>query len=254
MRLDLSDGLDEKVPPMPAERLRSLSAFFPVHDEEDNVVPMAEAVLAVLPDVADVWELVIVDDGSRDATGARAAALAAARGNVRVVHHPTNRGYGAAIRSGLAAARHEWVFYTDGDRQFDPRQITRLIAELPHADVVVGWRAERADHALRRLNTFAWNTLIGVLFGLRVRDIDCAFKLIPRRALEGLTLEAEGAMISTELLASLRRRGLRIAEVPVDHFPRTTGTPSGNDPRVILRAFLELGRLYPRIRAVSRRG
>jgi glycosyltransferase involved in cell wall biosynthesis len=245
-------GLDEKVPPMPAERLRSISAFFPVHDEEDNVVPMAEAVLAVLPDVAARWELVIVDDGSRDATGARADALAASRDGVRAVHHPTNRGYGAAIRSGLGAARHEWVFYTDGDRQFDPRQIGRLIAELPRADVVVGWRSRRADHALRRLNTFAWNTLIRVLFGLRVRDVDCAFKLLPRRALDGLVLEAEGAMISTELLAHLRCRGLRIVEVPVDHFPRTSGSPSGSDPRVILRAFRELARLYPRIRAISR--
>lgn len=239
---------------MPVERLRSLSAFFPVHDEEDNVVPMAEAVLGVLPEVAAEWELVIVDDGSRDATGARADALAGSRQGVRVVHHPTNRGYGAAIRSGLGAVRHEWVFYTDGDRQFDPRQITRLIVELPRADVVVGRRARRADHALRRLNTFAWNTLIRVLFGLRVRDVDCAFKLLPRRAIEGLVLEAEGAMISTELLAHFVHRGLRIAEVPVDHFPRTSGIPSGNDPRVILRAFRELGRLYSRIRAISRPG
>jgi glycosyltransferase involved in cell wall biosynthesis len=239
---------------MPVASLPSLSAFFPVHEEEENVVPMAEAVLAVLPEVAPVWELVIVDDGSRDATGRRADALAASRPGVRVVHHASNRGYGAAIRSGLGAARHEWVFYTDGDRQFDPRQITRLVAELPRADVVVGWRAHRADHALRRLNTFAWNTLVGLLFGLRVRDVDCAFKLIPRRALEGLVLEAEGAMISTELLAHLRSRGMRIAEVAIDHFPRTSGTPSGADPRVVLRAFRELARLYGRIRAVSRRG
>jgi glycosyltransferase involved in cell wall biosynthesis len=239
---------------MPPERLPSLSAFFPVHDEEDNVVPMAEAVLAVLPEVAVAWELIVVDDGSRDATGARADELARTRAGVRVVHHAANRGYGGALRSGFAAARHERIFYTDGDRQFDPRQITRLIAELPRADVVVGWRARRADHLGRRLNTFAWNLLIRLLFGLRVRDVDCAFKLLPRAALEGLTLEAEGAMISTELLAHLRRRGLRIAEVPVDHFPRTSGTPSGADPRVIVRAFGELRRLYPRIRAVSRRG
>jgi glycosyltransferase involved in cell wall biosynthesis len=236
------------------ERLPSLSAFFPVHDEEDNVVPMAEALLAVLPEVAAAWELIIVDDGSRDATGVRADVLARTRPGVRVVHHAVNRGYGGAIRSGLAAARHERIFYTDGDRQFDPRQVTRLIAELPRADVVVGWRARRAEHFGRRLNTFAWNALIRLLFGVRVRDVDCAFKLLPRSALEGVTLEAEGAMISTELLAHLSQRGLRIAEVPVDHFPRTSGTPSGADPRVILRAFGELRRLYPRIRAVSRRG
>jgi glycosyltransferase involved in cell wall biosynthesis len=247
--------MDEEISPaMPLEPLPSLSAFFPAHDEEDNVVPMAEAILGVLPDVARTWELVIVDDGSRDRTRERAQALTRTHPGVRVVHHEVNRGYGAAIRSGLAAARHEWVFWTDGDRQFDPRQITRLIAELPRADVVVGWRAARADHVVRRLNTFAWNMLIRALFGVRVRDVDCAFKLVPRRALEGIALEAEGAMVSTELLAHLVRRGARIVEVPVDHFPRLSGTPSGGDPRVIVRAFRELARLYPRMRAVSRRG
>jgi glycosyltransferase involved in cell wall biosynthesis len=246
--------VDEKVPAMPPERLPSLSAFFPAHDEEDNVVPMAEAVLAVLPAVPTAWELNIVPPARRAAPGARAHERARARPGVRVVHHAVNRGYGAAIRSGLAAARLERIFYTDGDRQFDPRQITRLIAELPRADVVVGYRARRADHLGRRLNTFAWNLLIRVLFGLRVRDLDCAFKLLPRAALDGVTLEAEGAMISTELLVHLRRRGLRIVEVPVDHFPRTSGTPSGADPRVVVRAFGELRRLYRRIRAVSRRG
>jgi len=236
------------------ETLPSLSAFFPAHDEEDNVVPMAETMLRVLPEVAAVWELVIVDDGSRDRTAERVDDLARVHPGVRAVHHEVNRGYGAAIRSGLAAARHEWVFYTDGDRQFDPRQITRLIAELPRADVVVGWRAHRADNIVRRLNTFAWNALIRILFGVHVRDVDCAFKLLPRRALDGIALEAEGAMISTELLAHLVRRGQRIVEVPVDHFPRVSGLPSGGDPRVIVRAFRELGRLYPRIRAISRRG
>ena len=236
-------------------RVRELSVFLPCYEEEGNVARTVERAVAALRERdLDRFEIIVVNDGSRDRTGAIADALAGEYDEVRVAHHAQNQGYGGALRTGFAEAKFPWVFYTDGDRQFDPRQITRLIAELPHADVVVGWRAERADHALRRLNTFAWNTLIGMLFGLRVRDIDCAFKLIPRRALEGLTLEAEGAMISTELLASLRRRGLRIAEVPVDHFPRTTGTPSGNDPRVILRAFRELGRLYPRIRAVSRRG
>jgi hypothetical protein len=104
---------------------------------------------------------------------------------------------------------------------------------------------------VRRANTFAWNALIRLLLGVRVRDVDCAFKLLPRRALEGVVLEAEGAMVSTELLAHLVRRGFRVVEVPVDHFPRPSGTPSGGDPRVILRAFRELARLYPRIRALG---
>jgi glycosyltransferase involved in cell wall biosynthesis len=174
----------------------------------------------------------IVDDGSRDATGARAAALARPPGCVRVVHHPTNRGYGAAIRSGLAAARHEWVFYTDGDRQFDPRQITRLIAELPHADVVVGMaRAARRSRAPPAQH-------------VRVEHAHRA-ALRPPRARHRLRVQAHpaprarGADARGGWRDDLDRAprvapppGLRIAEVPVDHFPRTTGTPSGNDPRV----------------------
>jgi glycosyltransferase involved in cell wall biosynthesis len=233
---------------LPREKLSSLSAFFPAHDEETNVVPMAESLLALLPQVARVWELIIVDDGSRDRTGALADELAAAHPEVRVVHHPVNGGYGAAIRSGFAAARYEYVFFTDGDRQFDPRQIGRLMWQLPRADVIVGYRRNRADNLVRRLNAFAWNVLVHLLFRIPVRDIDCAFKLIPRRALAGYELQAAGAMVSTELLAQIIKHGHRIVEVPVDHFPRESGVSSGGDPRVILRAFAELFRLYRRLR------
>lgn len=236
------------VDPPPREKLPSLSAFFPAHNEETNVVPMAEALLAVLPQVARVFELIIVDDGSRDRTGALADELARNHPDVRVVHHPVNRGYGAAIRSGLTAARHEFVFFTDGDRQFDPGQIGRLIANLEHGDVVVGYRRNRADNAVRRLNAFAWNVLVRLLFRIPVHDIDCAFKLIPKRALADYELRAEGAMVSTELLAQIIRHGHRIAEVAVDHFPRESGVSSGGDPRVILRAFVELFRLSQRLR------
>ena len=234
--------------PPPREMLASLSAFFPAHNEETNVVPMTEALLAVLPQVARRWELIIVDDGSRDGTGALADELARKHANVSVVHHPVNRGYGAAVRSGLAAARNEFVFFTDGDRQFDPRQIGRLVAEVGRGDVIVGYRRNRADNTVRRLNAFAWNMLVRLLFRIPIRDIDCAFKLIPRRALDGYELRAEGAMVSTELLAQIIKHGHRITEVPIDHFHRQSGVSSGGDPRVIARAFAELFRLYRRLR------
>src|SRR5881409_277729 len=158
----------------PAVRLPSLSAFFPAHNEEENLVPMAAALLSVLPAVADEWELVVVDDGSEDATGRLADELAARHPRVRVVHHRTNRGYGAAVRSGLAAARYDYVFFTDGDHQFDVRQIVRLIPALDRADAVVGYRAHRSDPALRRLNAAGWNLLVRRLLGLSVRDVNCA--------------------------------------------------------------------------------
>src|SRR5215470_13634114 len=230
-------------------RLPSLSAFFPARDEEANVLPVAAGLLRVLPAVAVRWELVIVDDGSRDATGRLADALARAHAAVRVVHHATSRGYGGAIRAGLAAARYEYVFFTDGDGQYDPAQIPALIAELGRADVVVGYRHARADPLARRLNAAGWNLLVRVLFGLPVRDVNCAFKLFRRSALAGIVPEADGAMVSAELLARLVRAGHRIVEVPVDHYPRRHGVPSGASPRVVARAFVELFRFYRRLRA-----
>ena len=213
---------------------------------------MAEALLGVLPRVAEHWELIIVDDGSRDRTAERAAALARVRANVRVVRHAVQRGYGAAIRSGLAAARHEYVFVTDGDRQFDPTQIRRLMAGLERADVAVGYRPRRADPLVRRLYGAAWNALMRRLFALSVRDINCAFKLLPARAVAGAELRAEGAIISTELLVCLRQRGYTIVEVPVDHFPRRAGRASGGDLRVMLRAGRELLALRRRLRPRAR--
>jgi glycosyltransferase involved in cell wall biosynthesis len=232
--------------------LGALSAFFPVHDEEANVVAVAEGLLDVLPRVAAVWELVIVDDGSRDGTGPLAQELARARAGVRVVRHSTRRGYGAAIRSGLAAARYDHVFYTDGDRQFDPADLNRLVPHLAHADVIAGYRERRADHLGRRLNTYAWNLLVRALFRLPVRDVDCAFKLIRRSVLAEVTLAADGAMISTELLARVCQRGHRIVEVPVRHFPRPAGRPSGARPAVVARAFVELVRLRAALHSPAR--
>jgi glycosyltransferase involved in cell wall biosynthesis len=241
---------EARVAPEAADgRLPSLSAFFPARDEEANVVPMVEALLRVLPAVAARWELIIVDDGSRDATGRLADALASEEAAVRVVHHATSRGYGGAIRAGLAAARYEYVFFTDGDRQFDPAQITTLIAALGRADVVVGYRHARSDPLVRRLNGAGWNLLVRALLRLPVRDVNCAFKLFRRSALAGIAPEADGAMVSAELLARLARAGRRIVEVPVDHYPRHYGVPSGANPRVVARAFVELFRLYGRLRA-----
>ena len=238
---------------MPRPGLASLSAFFPVHDEEADVVPMAEALLRVLPEVAERWELIIVDDGSRDRTGQLADELSRTRPEVRVVHHPVNRGYGAAIRSGIAAARHDYVFLTDGDRQFEPTQIGRLISEVGRADVIVGYRHRRADNALRRVYGVLWNALVRRLFRLPVRDVNCAFKLIRRHVLAGIELRAEGAVVSTELVIRVLRQGRRIVEVPVDHFPRLHGQPSGGRIGVILRAWVELVRLRRQTRRMARK-
>ena len=233
---------------MPA-RLPSCTAFVPVHDEEASVVDVAEGLLAVLPEVADAWELVVVDDGSRDGTAAIVDHLAATRDGVRVVRHASNRGYGAAVRSGIAAARGEWVFFTDGDGQFDPAVLVDVVCALGDADVVLGWRAARADTWRRRAFTRGWNAIVRRLLGVAVRDVNCAVKLFRRGLVDDAALWADGGAISAELLAHLARRRARVVEVAVPHLPRRAGRASGGSPRVALKAFTELAAVWWRSRS-----
>jgi glycosyltransferase involved in cell wall biosynthesis len=223
-----------------AARVPALSYFFPAHNEEANLEALVEEALEALPAFADRFEVIAVDDGSRDATPAIADRLAAAHpGIVRAVHHPTNLGYGAALRSGFRAARYELVCFTDGDRQFRVADLGRLTARLlaPDApDVVAGYRIRRADPPIRTIYARLYKLANRIWFGLRVRDVDCACKLFRRPALEGIRVESGGAFFSAELLVKLRAAGRSIAETGVPHYPRTAGSPTGAKPSVIWRA------------------
>ena len=243
----------------PLARLPELSYFFPAHNEAENLRGLVDEALATLPGLADTFEIVIVDDGSRDETPAIADELAGANPQVRVVHHATNLGYGAAIRSGFAAARHATIAFTDGDRQFRIADLGRLIERLESGDVdaVVGYRIRRADPLARTLYARLYRLANRVFFGLRVRDVDCACKLFTRSSLEGVNVESGGAFLSAELLVKFRARGRRLAEVGVPHHPRTAGSPTGAKPSVVLRAVREFWLLRLRLwanptRALSR--
>jgi glycosyltransferase involved in cell wall biosynthesis len=238
-------------------RVPRLTWFFPAHNEEPNLVPLVDEAMETLPELADTWEIVIVDDGSRDATPAIADGLAAANPDrVRVVHHETNLGYGAALRSGFAAARYDLVAFTDGDRQFRVADVGRLIARLeqPDApDVVVGYRIHRADPLVRTLYARLYRLANRIFFGLRTRDVDCACKLFRRAALEGLRVESGGAFFSAELLIKLRASGRTVVEVGVPHYARTAGSPTGAKPSVVLRAVRDFWGLRLRLWAAPRR-
>ncbi len=227
---------------MPTQ-LPALSVFFPCHNEVGNLERLVASAREVLPRFAQEWEVIIVDDGSSDGTGPFADRLAASEPHVRVVHHPQNRGYGGALQSGFAAARYDYVFFTDGDGQFDLGEIALLLPLLDRADMALGYRLRRADPLHRRLYAWGYKLLIRLVLGLRVRDIDCAFKLIPRRVLEAVTLTSTGALISAELLLRAKQAGFTWAQVGVHHYPRTAGEQSGGSPKVILRMFRELWRL-----------
>jgi glycosyltransferase involved in cell wall biosynthesis len=230
-------------------RLPGLSVFLPSHNEEGNVERVVGNFCATLPEVADDYEVIVVNDGSRDQTGAIADRLAAANTHVKVVHHPLNRGYGGAVISGIRAASMPWVLLCDGDGQFDPNDVKLLAARTPEYDVVVGRRAHRADPFVRRMNGKAWTILVRMMFGLRISDMDCGFKLFRRSFLQDMELHASGAMITTELMARLAGRNAKICEVDVQHLPRVAGEQSGANFKVIFRAFRELFALYRELRS-----
>jgi len=233
-------------------RLQGLSAFFPAYNEEGNVEKMCSSLKAVLPEVAKDYEIIIVNDGSRDRTKEIAERLTREEGRIRAVHHERNLGYGAAIQSGIKACRKEYLFFTDGDGQFDVSQLSQFAPLISNHDGVIGFRLNRRDPWVRRLNAWAWNRLVRLLFNLKVRDIDCAFKLFHRRVFEGMDLQSSGAMISTEMLVKIKKRGFNLIETGVFHSPRLTGRQTGASLRVILRAFKELFRFYGQFKEAKR--
>lgn len=244
--------------PVAVQRVPRLSYFFPAHNEEANLAGLVEEALATLPELADTFEIIAVDDGSRDATASIAEALAERHpGVVRLVRHPVNLGYGAALRSGFAAARYELIAFTDGDRQFKVADLARLTSRMSGTTdapaVVVGYRIKRADPLVRTLYARAYRLANRIFFGLRVTDVDCACKLFRREALDGLRVESGGAFFSAELLIKLQAAGRRVAEVGVLHYPRTAGSATGAKPRVVMRAIRDFWLLRLRMWANANR-
>jgi len=225
----------------------SITVFFPCYNEQDNVAKVTEQAVRVLEDLGADYEVIIVDDGSSDGTGRVADQMAAANPRVRVIHHPQNRGYGAALQSGFRGATKELVFYTDGDAQFDIAEMPPLLPLMEDYDIVSCYRMNRQDTPVRKLCGWLWTRLTGVLFSLNLRDIDCAFKLYKRAIFDNIRMESQGALIDTEILARAARQGYRITQRGVHHYPRTAGQQTGGNPKVILRAFKEVIKLRRRI-------
>lgn len=235
----------------PLDPLR-LSVFFPCYNEEANVENTTRAALAAVAKISDDYEVIIVNDGSRDRTGEIADRLAREHEHVRAVHNNPNLGYGGALQRGFRSATKDWVFYTDGDGQFDFNELPTLLPLLKEYDIASAYRIDRKDSALRKLNALCWTTLVNTLFWLWVRDIDCAFKIFPRKLFDEIEMKSTGALIDTEILARAKRLGYTIGQVGVHHLPRTAGTQTGANPKVILRAFKELLLLHSDIRRTTR--
>jgi glycosyltransferase involved in cell wall biosynthesis len=232
----------------------AVSIVLPAYNEEANLEQAVAEATRVAERLFREHEIVVVDDGSEDRTGALARDLAERDPRVRVIAHGGNRGYGEALRTGFLATRLDFVFFTDADLQFDLEELEEFIQYAGTVDVVAGYRLNRQDPLQRRLLAYAWNLLVRVLFYVPVRDIDCAFKLFDRRVLRAVDIEAVGAMVNTELMVKLGRAGASVVEVGVHHRPRRAGEARGASPRVVLTALREVKRMRKRLAALDGRG
>lgn len=225
----------------------SLSLVLPAYNETHNIEGLVRRALAVLPRYTDDFEIIIVNDGSRDGSREIIDGLAREDGRVCAVHHPRNRGYGAALRSGFRASSREYVMFMDADHQFDIADIRLLSPFVPLFDIVAGFRMERSDPMHRRINAEVFNIAVRVLFGVHLRDLDCAFKIFRGDLLRSLHLTSSGALINAEIQAQLRRQGATLVQVGVPHHPRRAGQATGGSMRVITRAMRETVVLWLRM-------
>src|SRR5437867_1933845 len=220
--------------------MKSLSVVFPAFNEAANIRAVVEDAYRTLPELTPIFEIIVVNDGSQDHTGEICDRLVEELSNVRVVHHPRNRGYGAALKSGITLARHDLIFFTDADGQFDLNEVGALLEEADAYDIVAGYRARRQDPPHRLLFAWGWNILVRLVLGIRIRDIDCAFKAFNRHVFESIQIQSVGAMVNTEIFAQASRFGMTVKQVRVSHFPRRHGKPTGSKVAVISKAFREL--------------
>ena len=227
----------------------SLTVILPAHNEAENLPIVVPEVLAALPEFCDEYEVIVVDDGSRDGTRQVLDSLSAKHPNLRIERHESNRGYGAALATGFRNSTCEFVMFMDSDRQFRIADLDLLSPFVGKFDVVAGFRKERNDPLHRRVFAEVFNVTVRMLFGVHLRDIDCAFKVFRGDQIRSLELSAPGALINTEIQAKLRRIGATVEQVGVNHYPRVAGRATGGSFRVILRAMRETILLWWQMRS-----
>ena len=221
-------------------KLNSLSIFFPFWNEEKNIDRVVEEAIPIAKSIADRWEIILVDDGSRDKTLQKANALSEKYKNVRVVSHTPNRGYGAALAAGFTHAKYDYIVFTDGDGQFDFSEVRRFIEKIGKNDIVIGYREKRQDSFERTLLMTLLKIWDYMFFRFYFLDIDCGFKMFKKEAVEAMMpFRSEGAMITTEILAKAAKKKLKVAQVGVTHYPRKFGVQSGAHMSVVVRAVFE---------------
>lgn len=234
------------------QKLKSLSVFFPVFNEEANLDILLRQALQVLPSLARRFELLVINDGSQDQSAAVALRLAAKHPQIKLVNHPSNLGYGEALKSGIKHSQYEWIFWTDSDLQFDLIELSYFVSSAQTGNLVtIGYRKKRSEGFWRQLNANLFKLYIDLLFRLHVRDIDCAFKLIRADLLKNMKLNSGSAFTSAEILYRLKKRRVRFTEIGVTHHPRLYGQPTGAKLSVIVKACYEALITYLNIKLSS---
>ena len=229
----------------------TLSVVLPAYDEAENIEAVVSRSIAVLEPLIESFEIIVVNDGSSDGTAEIIDRLGQQDSRVRPVHHDTNGGYGQALRSGFEAAAGDLIMFMDADRQFDMSDITALLPFVDHYDIVAGYRIDRNDALYRKIYAKIFDIAVWILFGVHVRDVDCAFKIYRGDLIRAMPLSMPGALINTEMLAMAKRMRASLVEVGVHHYPRTAGKSSGGSPRVVFRAMGETIRLWFRMRSID---
>jgi len=233
------------MPERPVQRVPGLTMFFPAYNDAGTIASLVIEAQEAIRRLTSDFEIIVVNDGSRDHTGQIIDELARTYPNVRAIHHPTNRGYGGALRSGFAAATKELIAYTDGDAQYDPSEIAALWARLGEdADVVTGYKISRSDPFHRIVIGRLYHHTVKLLFALRVRDVDCDFRLMRREVFDRVKLERDSGVICLELMRKIQDAGLRVVEVPVHHYHRTHGRSQFFNFRRIFRTGIDVLKLW----------
>ena len=208
---------------MPTNR-PSISAFFPAYNDGGTIASMVLSAMLVLEDLTDDYEITVVDDGSSDQTPQILDRLAADYEHVRVIHHPKNRGYGGALRTGFASATKDYIFYTDGDAQYDVRDLRKLYPLLEEGiDMAQGYKISRNDPWYRKLIGRIYHNMVKIAFGLKLRDVDCDFRLIRRGVFDQVHLTRDSGVICVELMKKIQDYSFVIKEGPVSHYHRVYG-------------------------------
>lgn len=231
-------------------KIEELSVFFPAYNEEKNIRKTVLDARKVLEKIAVKWEIIIIDDGSKDKTGRVVDDLKREDGRIKVIKHLSNKGYGEALKSGFYAGKYRWIATVDSDGQFDFSEIEKFIEKTGNFDVIIGYRIDRKDPLIRKVFGWGWTWLSNLLLGVKVRDVDCSFKLVRKEVIDEIPwLEStRGGMVSPELLAKARKYGFKISEVGVHHFLRKEGHQTGADISVILTSFVDLIKLWRKLR------